>query len=186
MTETEFLAILASDSKLWELAGTNVNEDGMTKTLDIPWGIGKIEVTLEGVDNAAGRRAAFSAFGDYVRGLVDDKTSDDAVTAKAEQALARAGSEPDRLPDSGRTGIGRPAPLPDQETMATYDVPATLSADPANRLSELRRAVRGAEDFVAKTLVEIKALEAYVEIINASAHKEAPTGAIPTTPEEEA
>lgn len=175
MNENEFLALMQSDSKLWDYATTTHNKDGsIDKTLQIPWGIGEITVTLEGMDNVQGRRAAFNSFGDYIRGLINDKTSDDAITARAKQAAARVGEKSDSLIDSTGTRPEEPETIFDSETVETYDDPTLQIADPAARLTNLRRAIDRARKFIDSTETEMKALEAYMEIINASEHKKTP------------
>ena len=89
MNEREIMGIMQSDMQLWEQAVTTDEGEGViTKTLDLPWGIGPFNVTLEGMTNAEKRRAAVASFGETIRAAINDKIGDEAITARANQAVA--------------------------------------------------------------------------------------------------
>lgn len=91
MDKQEALNSMNSDHRLWEKAETKDLGGGrIEKVLTLPWGIGETRVTLEGMTDAGKRRAAVSGYGEYIRGVIEEAISDDAVTARAEQAAARA------------------------------------------------------------------------------------------------
>lgn len=89
-TEQELSEVLNSDFKLWEFAETEESGTSITKSLNLPYGIGEVTVTLEDVHDATTKRGAVEAFGDYVRGLVKQRTDDEEVTARAEAARQKA------------------------------------------------------------------------------------------------
>ncbi len=174
MNKQEFLGMMESDSKLWETAETSAEGDKVVKTIDIPWGIGKTTVTLEGIGNVNGRRAAFSSFGEYIRGLVNDRISDDAITARAEQAAEKVSETSDRF-----IAIAGTSPVTTEEAfnknpIPSFDEVGLQDQDPATRLTKLRRGCDLARAYIDDTTTEIKALEAYMEIINASGNKKPP------------
>lgn len=184
MNEQEFQAILNSDSKLWDHATTEiVGPNAIKKTITIPWGIGEKVVTLEGTGDAKGKREAFSAFGGYVRELVDDRIGDEAVEERAKQAASKALRDADQLSmeqsaDSGAGGLGQVSQgvqeAPDKGAVQTFGGPSVGGEGPAARLARLRAERSAAEDFVGEATIEIEALNAYMEILNAPAHKKAP------------
>ena len=91
MNEQELNQILQSDIKLWELAEETSTVPGVyEKTLDLPYGIGPTMVRLENIDDAIKKRGAVAAFGEHIRSLIKDRTDDEAVTARAQQAAAKA------------------------------------------------------------------------------------------------
>ena len=97
MNKEDALDLMQSDMKLWDTAKKQVKGNKVEVTLDLPLGIGEHTVTLEGMDNAQGKRNAVGAYGEYIRGLIDEQINDEAVTARAKAAAAR--SEPDDSPD---------------------------------------------------------------------------------------
>ncbi len=53
MNANEFRSIMHSDQKLWDLAETIAEgPNSITKAIEIPFGIGRREVTLEGIGDA--------------------------------------------------------------------------------------------------------------------------------------
>lgn len=89
LTVQEALGIMQSDNGLWNRAEKRQGKDGLELVLDLPWGIGTAPVTLQGTDNAKGRRNAVSAYGDYIRGIIKERIDDDEVTSRARAAAAR-------------------------------------------------------------------------------------------------
>ena len=87
----EALAIMSSDFKLWERAEEEQLGGGkVAKTLTLPWGIGSYTVELEGLNDAGKRRSAVSAYGEHIRGVINERINDDAITSRAKAAAARS------------------------------------------------------------------------------------------------
>ena len=87
----EALDIMNSDFKLWEAAtDEDVGPGVVNKTINLPWGIGDVTVTMEGMNDAGKRRAAVGSYGEYIRGLIRERTADESVEARAKQAAAKA------------------------------------------------------------------------------------------------
>ncbi len=185
LNEKDFLNMMQSDSKLWETAESETKGDKLVKTIYIPWGIGETTVTLEGLDNVNGRRAAFSTYGEYIRGLVDNQISEESITARAEQAAARASDSADRQPDTTGPSPQDTEAIFDTETVPSFEINGTLPANPADKLAELKRRCTAAAAYITETHIEINALEAYMEIINASGNKKPPSDDSQTAVEEE-
>lgn len=179
--------ILQSDMKLWDAAITT-EEDGsaLTKVLDLPYGIGHTEVRLEGITDGAKRRDAVQSFGNYIRGVVEDAIGEESVTARAAQAAARVSEETDSGVD-GRGQLSGPEAAQEdgQVTVPAFDVITSGHSDPSHRLADLKRGVIHAKAYIDKATREIAALEAYEEIMNASAHKKTPQPVKGTTSEGE-
>jgi hypothetical protein len=97
----ETLDCMNSDYKLWSKAESQELPGGrVVKTLNLPWGIGDVVVTLEGLNDAGKRRDAVGSYGEYIRGVIEEAISEDAVTARAQQAAARTKQD-----DSGDSPI---------------------------------------------------------------------------------
>ena len=91
LTVEEIQSIMQSDMKLWETADTEQpTPTSITKSLNLPYGIGETSVTLEGLTDAGSKKGAVAGYGDYIRNLIRDRTDDEAVEARAKQAAARA------------------------------------------------------------------------------------------------
>jgi hypothetical protein len=167
---TTMLDMMQSDFKLWEKSETVERGDGVVeKTITLPWGIGPVSVVLEGMNNAGKRREAVGAYGDYIRGLINDRINDESVTARAQQAAARAEQD-----DSGGSddldgvGVQGPQATPQADVAAgpedkgyaedTSDLGATLTA----RRTALRERVGRVEADLARWRRELKALDAAV------------------------
>jgi hypothetical protein len=87
----ETLDVLSSDMKLWEAAEKEDLGGGRLKlALDLPWGIGLTEVTLEGMNDAGAKRNALGSYGQYIRDLHANATSEDEISARARQRAALA------------------------------------------------------------------------------------------------
>lgn len=101
------LDIMNSDFKLWEAATEKPLGAGVVeKTINLPWGIGETTVTLEGMNDSNKRRAAVGAYGEYIRGLINERTNDEAIESRARQAAAKA--EQDDSGDSVGVDKGQP------------------------------------------------------------------------------
>ncbi len=175
MNTSEWLSIMHHDVKMWELAEKEEVRGGLQLTMrDMPWGIGDAVVTLEGITNAIERQNAVGSYGAYIRGLIDEEINDEAVEARAKQASAFAREDADtaalglgRDRDSAGVG-GTPSPVQGvvgEDAVPTFMQAATVSADPTTRLAELRAAVGEAQAYITSTSREIKALEAYVAVM---------------------
>jgi hypothetical protein len=179
MNEKELRAILHSDMKLWDSAEEKDGE----RFIELPYGIGRVGVSLEGIDNGQKRAAAVGSFGEYIRGRVNDAIGDESVTARAKQDAAKASYDAGQLPveQSNDSSPGRVGGVSDQvqeaankEAMAT---PNELGVNPEGMA--LRAAwVRGTIEETAANLDalrrELEGLEAYLEIFNAPTHKKTP------------
>lgn len=105
MDKMQALDIMNSDFKLWEAATeTPIAQGVVEKTIDLPWGIGPVTVRMEGMNDAAKRREAVGAYGEYIRNLIDDRINDESVTARAKAAAAK--TEPVDSEDGD--GVGGP------------------------------------------------------------------------------
>lgn len=173
MNEQELNSILQSDMALWENASTEPSESGsITKVIDLPYGIGRTEVTLGGMDNAIGKRAALSAFGDYIRELIRDRTDDEAVEARAKQAAARAKSE-----DSEDSVQGSPQGVSDtasvqeavEESGEAHEVYAPESTGLRETLTTRRltltEGIKEAEANLAVWRIELRAIEMALDVL---------------------
>jgi hypothetical protein len=184
MNKNDWLDIMQSDNKLWELAEKQDNsEGGITLTLrGIPWGIGDVEVNMEGLEDAGKRRQAVGAFAGYIREVIDEKIDDEAVEARAAQAAALASPDPSELlvdvgEHQGARGVGGKGEpvqtMAREETVPSFEQPTTGQTDPAVRLSVLRDGVQRAQSYIASASTEIKALEAYEAIMQNASEEEA-------------
>jgi hypothetical protein len=118
----ETLDCMNSDFKLWEKAESKDLGGGVVeKTITLPWGIGEVVVNLEGMNDAGKRRAAVGSYGEYIRGVIDEQTNDEAVTSRAKAALAR--SELANSEDS--TGVNRELGVRDEEVQEASDEEAS-------------------------------------------------------------
>lgn len=160
--------ILNSDFKLWEQAHTAEDGAVITKSLDLPYGIGVLQQSFEGVNNAEGRRNAAVIWGEIVREAVDDAIGEESVSARAAQASSRV--SPD---DGGDGGPSIPNPYYAGEEALFAEGPVqTLgeategSATAGSRLNDLRRQRSEYARRIRGLDLEIKALQAYVEVID--------------------
>lgn len=147
----EVLDIMNSDFKLWEQA-TSEDLDGgrVAKTIILPWGIGEYRIVLEGMTNADTRRGAVSAYGDHIRGLIDDRINDQAITSRAQVAASKA--EPidsgDSDGSSGGLGVrdtGVPTP-DDEEAEEAHDEDASRPSNWGDDIATQRAQVEGEID----------------------------------------
>ena len=85
------LDIVQSDMKLWDKSETEPLPGGaVRKSINLPWGIGEVSATLEGMNDAEKRRAAVGAYANYIRDIVKQATDDEAVTSRAKAQAARS------------------------------------------------------------------------------------------------
>jgi len=169
MNAVELNEILQSDMKLWDIAEKTTNDKGqlIVKT-ELPHGIGEFVITFEGVTNGLKRRAAAEQWAANIRGAIDEAVGDEAVTARAEQAAARAGGDAGELsPATGNDRDGS-TPIPDSASVQAHEE----HADPVGEDIPSRYARLSGEHaaLIARQRVierELKALTAYMEVINA-------------------
>ena len=166
-TEQELSQVLNSDFKLWEFAETEENGTSITKSLNLPLGIGEVSVTLEDVHDATTKRGAVEAFGDYVRGLVRERTDDEEVTARAEAARQRAMQDDlDHGIYVGQQRVQDPSAKEEtlQGAVQTHDGDdegdGGLGAVLFAKRATLRERVNGARADLARWTKELKALDA--------------------------
>lgn len=180
----ELNQMMQSDNKLWERSST-VEEGGvLTKSIELPHGIGLFTISFEGVKDAAGRRNAAGIWGESIRDAVNDAIGDEAVTARAAQRAATISEDTGGIISSSGSNTLRPEQVSQEEAVPTLSTIATGGAASSDRLHELlahRAALEGTVEDTLKRIkgldLEIKALEAYMEVMNA---QEVQTG----TPEE--
>ena len=180
ITPRELNQMVQSDNKLWENAETIDTGNGtLTKTLFLPHGIGQFSLTFEGVHDAAGRRNASGVWGESVRYAVEEAIGDEAVSSRAAQAAALAGTDTSRILSSDGSNTLRSEPVPSQEAIPTLGEAPTSGATPSDRLHELVAYRATLEDLITEAHKrlkgldrEVKALEAYKEIMNDSAKYE--------------
>lgn len=168
MTKKEVFDIMASDMKLWDAAKTDKHADGsISKTLDLPFGIGPHTVTLEGLTDAQKKRDAVTTFASYIRGLIKERIDDEAVTARAKASAARR-----EQTDSGDSVSGSPEGVPSSVietppisgTGETYQTDAQGDGDFGATLTARRTAIVGrikrVEDNLAQWKRELRGLDA--------------------------
>lgn len=168
MNSQELNEILQSDFKLWELADTAEEDGVVSKTLSLPHGIGEYTLRFEGINSADKRRAAATLWGESIRSAVADAISEESVTARAAQRAAYRVEDDDRESDSSESSDREPAEVSGAEAVpsSSEDIDS-IGADPANRLDALRGAIGHHEKRLRELRLEVKALEAYMEVINA-------------------
>jgi hypothetical protein len=166
-TEKELSQVLNSDFKLWEFAETEENGTSITKSLNLPLGIGEVTVTLEDIHDATTKRGAVEAFGDYVRGLVRERTDDEEVTARAEAARQKAKQDdlhngiyvPDQRvqnPQAKEETVQSTVQAHDGDDEGDGGLGAVLFA----KRAALRARVHGVRADLARWTKELKALDA--------------------------
>ena len=174
MNKVEALSKMNSDMQLWEAADSKDLGNGkVEKTINLPWGIGVTSVVLEGMTDASKRRSAVGAYGDYIRGVINDKIGEENVTARAQQKAASLSEDSSRETDSRESDNGGAHESERQETADKEPVqtPQAVTGgelEPDARLADLQKRVGEANNFIQRAKKEIAALEAYVEIMNNS------------------
>jgi hypothetical protein len=152
----DFYSRMQSDENMWNMAEIS-QEDGRTvRIVQVPFGVGPIGVAYEEGD-VNQRRSAHAELGAQIRAAVEDKIGEDAVTARAEQAAAKASYDADNiLVDSGgdnrASGVGVIASGPEAVARRRGWV-----QDEIERVAKNLDALRG----------ELRGLDAYVEVMNA-------------------
>ena len=176
MSPSELLEIIQSDFKLWENSETEVVGDTIKKTIHLPHGIGEFSISFGGITNATGRRNAAAMWGESIREEVDNAIGDEAVTARAAQRAAYS-SEDDGAhggPSEPNQDVPKGEAILDEEAIQALGKPTTFSTDPSCRLDELRAARDGHKEAASALDLEIKALTAYMEVMNADTKTDAP------------
>lgn len=175
MNKKEALGLMQSDMKLWEAASTeDVGDAAIKKVINLPWGIGEVEVTLEGLTDAGKKRSAITSYGEYIRGIIDEQINDEAITARASQKAALAGEDTGGIVDgSGNDSAGPRGPYPgkptkvvDTEAMETLNVITAGPEAVADRAIYVREQIRKVADNLIGLKRELAGLEAYLEVYN--------------------
>ncbi len=148
-----------------------VGDGGVEKTITLPWGIGEHTVTLEGMNDAGTRRGAVSTYGEYIRGLIDERINDESVTSRAQAAVGRseqADSE-DSIGVSGGLGV-RNETVQAQSGATTEEVYQESVEGPADFGDDLvarRASLDGRIEFhigeVARLSRQLKGIDAAIE-----------------------
>lgn len=168
MNAVELNEIMQSDMKLWDMASKSQNDKGqlVVKT-ELPHGIGEYVIAFEGVDNGIGRRGAMEQWAASIRGAVDDAIGEESVTARAQQSAALTGGEAGELYAIGGPNSGGTTTISDRPTIQTHEEKLdALGKDPATRLDGLQRLCSEYTGHVRSMQQEMKALQAYVEVMN--------------------
>lgn len=170
MTLTELREIQNSDFKLWEAAKTTEAGGVLTKEVDLPYGIGLFVLNFQGVEDATTRRNAAAMWGQAIRDEIENTIGNDAVTASAAQRTALLGGDDgeDGGPSKPYQDDAEAAEVDEEEAVSTFSTPATFSANPSRRLDELRRARDGHAKAARAIDLEVQALTAYMEVMNAN------------------
>ena len=168
MTEEEIMSILGADMKLWERAETKQTANGLVKSLFLPFGIGQVDVTLEGVNDAVGRRSAVQAFGEYIRSRVKEATDDDIITAKAQEHAARVREERSRELVLPRNDKQREAAVASSETVPAFDGLIDLGEGLSDRIAAIEFRIVACERQLAKDRRELKAYKAMQKVLEES------------------
>ncbi len=171
MNEAQLRAILHSDMKLWDAC----TEENGERFLELPHGIGRVAISMEGIDDGAKRAAAVGSFGDYIRSQVKDKVGEEAVTARAKQKAADtldAGGEPsvERGIDNTTVGLGwEPgnfSEVSDKETVAAPNVLTTGPEELARQTDELRERIALTESHLDTLRFQLRAGMVLLEMYN--------------------
>ena len=191
LTGEEIHGIMNSDIKLWEQATTEQRGTTITKAVVLPFGIGEMRVSFEGVDNGIKRRAAAEQWGLMVRERVKNAIDDESVTARAQQAAALRESEEEsarleRLDsgdgDSNSTTVG----LQDQSAVPTASKTGSVQAhafdaeadqgpegtDFTARAEWLRTRIGEGERQLKGWRRELRALEAAINILDSEGEED--------------
>ncbi len=171
MNEEQLRAILHSDMKLWDACA----EENGERFLELPYGIGRVAISMEGIDDGAKRAAAVGSFGDYIRSQVEDKIGNDAVTARAQQRAADdldASRKPpvyggiDNSPGRMDVESREVSNLSDQETVATPNVLTTGPKELARQTAELAERIKDYESHLDTLRFQLKAGLVLLEMYN--------------------
>lgn len=170
LSKREIIDLMQSDMKLWDRAETNDMGGGkITKSLNLPFGIGECVVTLEGLKDAGKKREAVGSYGAYIRGLVREQIDDEAVSARAASAAARS-----KYASSGDSVLvdpsGSPVPTSQEEVVEeagqSHEEDATSDADfgesLAARGASLRDRIERTEADLTKWRRELKGIDAAI------------------------
>ena len=178
MDAIELNMILQSDMKLWEMADrlTTTKQGQLVVKTELPHGIGEFVITFEGVTDGIKRRAAAEEWGANVRAAVDEAIGEESVTARAQQAAARVGRDTDQLHDVTGYDPEGPETVPDGPPVQAYEeAPDSAGESIASRYDRLKREAEYHLTRTREIAVELKALAAYMEVMNAIEVPEATT-----------
>lgn len=169
MDADKLRGILNSDFKLWSEASTAVDEGVVTKTILLPHGIGEFTLVFEGADNAQGRRNAAGIWGKSIRDAVDNAVGEESVSARAAQGAARTSTNDG---DDGRRSStdahdAAAATILAAEAVSTFGEVTSSYAVACDKLDGYTRRRNEAAKLIKGLDLEIKALQAYMEVMNA-------------------
>ena len=181
MNEQELQSILNSDMKLWDRAETIEEGTTLIKVLDLPYGIGRTEIRLEGIDDAIKRRGALESFGEYIRGIVENKIGEESITARAQSKAALAGpAASDNYGGRAPTVETEPggAPTFSKSAMAPLDAFDFSAEALASRRDELSKLGDDYTGRLEALRLQIQAVDAVIELYKdgSSTHKKTPSG----------
>lgn len=172
MTTQEVLSIMQSDLALWDNASTeDLGEGTVRKVLELPWGIGNYEVTLEGLTNGVKRREALGQYGAHIRAVVADQINDDAIESRAKGAAQKAEQghsgdsvlyTPPGVSNTQGTQAPKESPEGSHETDAegSLTLGAMLIARGTEARDDLIKAIGQCDDTRRGLTVELKVVEA--------------------------
>jgi hypothetical protein len=172
MNEQELNAIMQHDLKLWDSAVVELDKSGvMSRTLDLPHGIGPYTIIVGKYNdfNAMQRRDAVGQFGEAVRAAIKDRIDDEAVTARAQQAAARAMPPADPVPPLNRSNTGRSGEVPAEAPVPSFEEAVFTREGVTRQLHARRQRFAELNQQLITLEKEIKALTAMEAILNADA-----------------
>ena len=168
ISKADTLALMQSDMKMWETAETEELGGGkVKKTINLPFGIGEVSVTLEGMTDGIKRRGAVSSYGEYIRGIIDECINDEAITARAQQDVAAARGAADRLHDEDAASAGGGSPVPNAPPVPAHGEVFIPTAETiVVRIDDLERELRDCEARSRTLRRELNALNAFKEVLD--------------------
>ena len=191
-TAEECYANMNSDMKLWEGSTTEIKGTTVTKAIILPFGIGEMRVSFQGVDNGLKRRAAAEQWGLMVRDRVKNAIDDESITARAKQAAALRESEAESEgvvgPDSGDSdGNEATERLQDQSSVPTQAKAGSVQAhakhgeedhgpqgtDFSSRAEWLRGKIGEGERQLKGWRRELRAIEAALNVLDSEGEEDA-------------
>ncbi len=171
MNEEQLRAILHSDMKLWDACA----EENGERFLELPHGIGRVAISMEGIDDGQKRAAAVGSFGDYIRSQVENKIGNEAISSRAKQKAADnldrdgedvVGSGDDNSPGGVARATGQVSEVFDQEAMATPNVLTTGPEELARQTDELRERIALTESHLDTLRFQLRAGMVLLEMYN--------------------
>jgi hypothetical protein len=166
------LDIMNSDFKLWEYAADEDLGNGtIAKTITLPWGIGEYTVNMEGMNDAIKRRGAVSAYGEHIRGVINERINDESITSRAQAAAA----EPEPIDSGYGDGVsGRLGVLdetvqaePDEEAkeahQGTVEGTSSFGDDLVAERAKVDARIGGLTDDLARLCKQLRGIDAAIK-----------------------